>query len=184
MLVDEGASDVVDESSYWVLVTDFSDVTGSIVVVMIDGVDASVVTSVVVLSTLVVVSSAVVESTVVVIGSVVFCFDVVILSCVVVVDKGCEEVASEVVDWSPGWVLVCGLSDVIGSPVGVLVESVVTSVVGFNVVVFIWLVVVDTGSISVMVDGSVIIVVVVGDSVVVISQSTNQGQLQTSNSGS
>ena len=43
-----------------------------------------------------------------------------------------------------------------------MVERVVTSVVGFNVVVFIRLVVVNTGSISVMVDGSVIIVVVVG----------------------
>ena len=72
------------------------------VVVLIDGVDDSVVTSVVVLSTWVVVGSAVVKSTVVVIGSVVFSVVVVIVSCVVVVDKGCDVVSSDVVDWSSG----------------------------------------------------------------------------------
>ena len=91
--------------------------------------------------------------------------------CVVEVDKDCDEVVWDVVEELSACVLICGFSDVVGSTV-VLIDFVVASVVGSNVVLFIWIVVVDTGSIVVVFEGTVTIVVVEGDSVVVITQST------------
>ena len=89
----------------------------------------------------------------------------------------------DVVEGSSGNVLVFGFSDVMDLIV-VVIDAVVASDVGSIVVLFIGLFVVDTGSFAVVLDGSVTIVVVVGDSVVAISQSTIQGQLHTPNSGS